>query len=192
MTIRGGNATVQASPSSAILNKTINALTVFTNSSYHHNMTADELTLALGDPYSEINIIEYKNYASFIIPFLLVVVILVGIVNYVQINGIKDKLQIPSLMKWAKNMYEEYTVKNVLPVYHKKAKQSPFIGAQPCPLTLPACPRLDNTEKGQNLKFQFSIPYRRFQSSENLNTNEEHRITITTVVQKTPEQSQAK
>jgi hypothetical protein len=118
----------------------------------------------------------------------LVVFILVGIVNYIQLNVVKEKLQIPNLMKWVKNMYQEYTIKEVLPIYNKKAKQSPFIGGQPCPLTLPACPRLDNTEKGQNLKFQFSIPYRRFQSSENLNTNEEHRITITTVVQKLSEQ----
>jgi len=188
--IRGTNSTVQASPISKILNTTLNAIAVINNSSYNSNMTTDELTISLGDPsvnYTpEISIIELKNYATYIIPCILIVILIVGIINHIQIEIIKNKLHIPSLINWAKNMYGDYTAKEILPRYRKKAKESPFIGSQPTPLVLPACSRLDNVEKGHNLNFQFSIPYRRFQSTDNLLANEEHRITITTVVQKSP------
>jgi hypothetical protein len=77
----------------------------------------------------------------------------------------------------------------VLPMYYpKKAKQSPFVSAMPMPQILPQCPRLEGAEKGQNnLQVRFSIPYRRFQSSENLPAEAEHRITITTTVEQTPQ-----
>lgn len=154
-------------------------------------MTTEELNLALGDPTAnylpEITISQLTTYATYIIPIMLLVLIIVGITNHIQVETIKNKLQIPSLVCWAKNVYDDYTVKQVLPLHKKKkAKESPFIGSQPTPLILPSCPGLENAEKGQNLKFQFSIPYRRFQSTENL-ANEEHRITITTVVQKSPQ-----
>jgi len=187
-TIRGTNSTIQASPISQIINKTTNLISIFSNSSYKPNMTTEEMNLALIDTNTnyipDISVKQLNNYASYIIPAMLVVLIIVGFINHIQIGHIKNKIHIPN---WIKTVYDDYTVKQVLPLYKKKkAKESPFIGAQPTPLVLPSCPRLENAEKGQNLKFQFSIPYRRFQSTENL-TNEEHKITITTVVQKSPQ-----
>jgi hypothetical protein len=67
-------------------------------------------------------------------------------------------------------------------MYHSvKAKQSPFIGAHITPQILPNYHSLEGSE---NLQVKLSIPYRRFQSSDNLEGNDEHRITITTCVEK--------
>lgn len=98
----------------------------------------------------------------------------------------KQKMLIHTPINWIKNKYAEYTRKEVLPVYRpKKAKESPFVGSMPMPQILPQCPRLEGAEKGQNLMFKLSVPYRRFPSSENLPADAEHRITITTTVEQT-------
>jgi len=128
----------------------------------------------------------FTDIIQYIIPIIIIITVLIGIINYKQIVGIK--IQILKLYTWVNNLYKSYTAKNILPThYYKKLKESPFIGSQPNPLLQPDSNNLDKNIKGQNLQFQFSMPYRRFQSSENLNTNDEHRITITTVIQKSPQ-----
>lgn len=153
-------------------------------------MTAEELNMTLGDPT--------VNLLPDIDPTLLfnIIVILSGsaIIAYILSRLVtqfitemtKDKINIPNPLQWFKNKYSQYKNEQVLPLYRpKKAKESPFVGPMP-PVVLPSCPILDGAEKGQNLKVRFSIPYRRFPSSENLVTSDEHRITITTVVESTP------
>jgi hypothetical protein len=54
----------------------------------------------------------------------------------------------------------------------------------PLPQILPHCPNLDGAELGKNnIMLRVSVPYRRFQSSDNLPAETEHRITITTTVE---------
>lgn len=173
--IRGINDTIQDTP----INKTVNIIVSF-NSSY--NDTTDKLTIAIDNSKSNY-ISEFINIGYYITLSILII----GLISYIQVKVINSKLQISKPIKWVKDVYSNYNLKSILPThYHKKAKQSPYICAQPTPLTLPSCQRLDSLEKDQNLQVRFSIPYRRYQSSENINTNEEHRITITTVVQKSP------
>lgn len=184
--IRGIKDTFQDSP----INKTLNIIVPF-NSSYHPNMTSDKLIIAIDNSksnyISEKLISEFINIGYYIIPSIIIIGLIIGLISYIQVKLINSKLEISKQIKWVRNIYSNYKLKSILPnYYHKKAKQSPYISAQPTPLTLPSCQRLDSVERGQNLQVRFSIPYRRYQSSDNLNTNEEHRITITTVVQKSP------
>jgi hypothetical protein len=190
--IRGLNTSVQAtpSPSPLILNMTNNALTAYLRSNaYHPNMTAEQLNILLGDPSSPVPINltlkEIYNIISFVLAFILVSYGIYSIVNYLNKKGINNNyLFTLSSINWIKNKYNEYTTKQVLPLYRpKKAKESPFVNSMPMPQILPQCPRLEGAEKGQNLMFKLSVPYRRFQSSENLPAETEHRITITTTVE---------
>jgi len=170
--IRGHNS-FQASPE--LISK-ISSMNYLNNTIKEDNMLVDISSILT-------NIMQYNLY---IIPIIIIITVLIGIINYKQIASIK--LQTTNLYIWINNLYKSYTTKDILPVnYRKKLKESPFIGSQPTPLLHPGCNNLDQNIKGQNLQFQFSMPYRRFQSSENLNTNDEHRITITTVIQKSPQ-----
>lgn len=89
-------------------------------------------------------------------------------------------------ISWAVRKWQNYKESKIqLPRYHiKKAKESPCITAQ-IPKVLPNCARLDGAEKGQNIMLRLSVPYRRIKSSESLESDDEHRITITTLVEKT-------
>jgi hypothetical protein len=156
----------------------------------YHNVTPDNLTIIIREPSISFLPDEnsLNNVSSILIPVTLITFIIIGIafatINFKTI--INEKIDIPSLVNKIKNMYKEYAIQQILPTYNKhKAKESPFIGSVPT-LQLPPCSRLDRSEKEQNMQFKVSIPYRRLNSSENLASNEEHRITITTFVHKTP------
>lgn len=154
------------------------------------NATSEEINMALGDPnVNFIPDIDPKilfNLTSVIV--LLGISILIGIrlgkiVEQLLTNKMKGDPIALSPITWIKSKYYQYTNAQVLPLYRpRKAKESPFVGPVPPPI-LPTCPRLDGAEKGQNLQVRFSIPYRRFPSSDDLTSNDEHRITITTVVE---------
>lgn len=168
--IRGTNSSIQVSTQN--LNKTIN-LTANSTTSYH-NMTVEELNITLGDPSI---ISDVESYTSIVIPIILIAFSIITIAIVINFKTTINKI---------KNMYKEYTTMQFLPTYHRqKAKESPFISSQSTQ-QLPPHHRLNGAEKGQNMQFKVSIPYRRLHSSENLASNEEHRITITTVFQKTP------
>lgn len=192
MTVRGTNTSTTSPTPSATLNITNNALTIYLrNSALHPNMTAEELNIAFGDP--SIPTIPKLNNDTIILICSLIILCSLGafIAHTLEKKGIIQKLKLKLLTLspavWIKNRYVEMNRNEVLPMYRpKKAKQSPFVGAMPTPQNLPQCPRLEGVEKGQNnLQVRFSIPYRRFQSSENLPA-EEHCITITTTVEKNP------
>ena len=194
MSVRGLNTpTIQASPSpvQSLFNMTSNALTIYLRSSAnHHNLTTDDMNLL--DP--SIPIIPKLNNDTIIIICAFIICCSLGVflAQTLEKYGIIQKLKLLTLkpINWIKNKYQEINRKEVLPMYRpKKAKQSPFVTAMPMPQILPQCPRLEGAEKGQNnLQVRFSIPYRRFQSSDNLPA-EEHRITITTTVEKTSQPS---
>jgi hypothetical protein len=196
---RGLNSTLSTpspSPPKSLLNLTSNALTVYLRSSaYHPNMTSEEITLALGDP--SIPSIPKLNNDEIILMCGLIICCSLGVLlaHILEKNGItqhiKQKILTLDLTMWIKSKYVELTKKNVLPLYHpKKAKESPFVSSMPMPQILPQCPRLEGAEKGQNnLQVRFSIPYRRFHSSDDLPSEAEHRITITTVVEQSQNQN---
>jgi hypothetical protein len=182
------------SPSSHFLNMTNNALTVYLrNSGLHHNMTTEEITIALGDPSPP----AFNNVTSdqiILICALIVCCSLGVLIAHILekkgiIHNIKLKLLTLKPIIWLKSKYVEINKNEVLPMYRpKKAKESPFVTSMPMPQLLPQCPRLEGAEKGENLMFKLSVPYRRFHSSENLPEESEHRITITTTVEQTPKQ----
>ncbi len=196
--IRGLNtSTIQATPSpspSSVLNMTNNALIVYLrNSPQRHNMTAEEINIALGDPsppsLQQLNNDQIIAMCGFIIICSLGCLLGYIFEKYGVYNKLKHKIHIPSSINWIRNKYVEMTKEHVLPVYRpKKAKESPFVSSMPMPQILPQCPNLEGAEKGQNLMFKLSVPYRRFQSSENLPAETEHRITITTTVEQTKSQ----
>lgn len=197
--IRGLNtSTIQAtpspSPSSSVLNMTSNALTVYLrNSPSRHNMTAEEINIALGDPsppsLQQLNNDQIMAVCGFIIICSLGCLLGYIFEKYGVYNKLQHKIHIPTSINWIRNKYVEMTKEHVLPVYRpKKAKESPFVSSMPMPQILPQCPNLEGAEKGQNLMFKLSVPYRRFQSSENLPAETEHRITITTTVEQSKTQ----
>jgi hypothetical protein len=190
--IRGLNTSIQASPSPSptILNMTSNSLIVYLrNNAYHPNITADNLNTLLSEPNSPIldklTQKEIYNIISFVLAFVLVSYVGYFIVNYLNKKGINsDYLLTLSIINWINSKYREYNKTEVLPLYRpKKAKESPFVSSMPMPQILPQCPNLEGAERGQNLMFKLSVPYRRYQSSENLPAETEHRITITTTVE---------
>jgi hypothetical protein len=192
MPVRGLNNTIQVNSSiyKSLSNRTTNALVIYLNNTNYHNMTSEEINMALGDPTAnylpELTTNQLINIASFVIPFILIGIIAIQVGTYLHHKIKKDKMTILTPINWIKNKYYSYNNKELLPtVRPKKAKESPFISALPTPPVLPLCPRLEGAEKGQNnLQVRFSIPYRRFQSTDNLPA-EEHRITITTIVDST-------
>lgn len=176
--IRGlNNAT--ASPSTNITN---NVLTMYLrNSPNYHNITAYEHTL--GDPTVQIPFEFSSSQIVAVCAFIIVCSLGVLIAQTLERKGITHKLKLYTLKYIAQ--LKELNKQEVLPVYHpKKAKESPFVSSMPAPQTLSQglaqCPRLEGVE---NLMFKLSVPYRRFQSSENLPNDAEHRITITTFVE---------
>ena len=196
--IRGHNiTTIHPTPSpSTLRNLTNNALTIYLrNTSYHSNMSEEERNLALGDPSVPIVPKLSNDGIIAICAFIVCCSLGVLIARTLEQKGIIQKLKLKLLtlspVVWIKNKYIEMNKNEVLPMYHpKKAKQSPFVSAMPMPQILPQCPRLEGAEKGQNnLQVRFSIPYRRFNSSENLPSETEHRITITTTVEQKPPSS---
>jgi hypothetical protein len=193
--IRGlNNSTIQAtpSPSTSVLNMTSSALNAYLRSNtYQPNMTTEQLNILLGDPSSPIleNLTqkEIYNIISFMLVFMLVCSLGYYIVHYLDKKDITLKNYLPTLTpitNWIKNKYVTNNNTQVLPLYRpKKAKESPFVGSMPTPPILPHCPNLEGAERGQNnIMFRVSVPYRRFQSSDNLPAESEHRITITTTV----------
>ncbi len=191
--IRGINASspLVSSPLVSILNKT-DILTKNLTMSYH-NITLEKANIASNNSLNNYPSISYPSdtislidISSILIPIILISFIIIGIVaGAINWKIINKNINILNLINKMKNIYKEYTTKQLLPTYHKKAKESPFIGSQTT-LQLPSHHRLNGVEKGQNMQFKVSIPYRRLYSSENLASNEEHRITITTSVQKLP------
>ena len=192
MTVRGINNVIQANATiyKTLSNKTNTALVIYLNNTNYLNMSSDEINMALGDPTAnylpELSTKEIINIASFIIPIILLSIVGFQVVTYLHQKIQKDKISILTPINWIKNKYDLYNKRELLPlVRSKKAKESPFISSLPTPPILPLCPRLEGAEKGQNnLQVRFSIPYRRFQSTDNLPA-EEHRITITTIVDST-------
>jgi hypothetical protein len=191
--IRGSNSTFQASPipsPSITLNMTNNALTIYLGNSTYPNITKQENNLIFND-----SDIPKPNNDSIIVICAFIICCSLGVflAQFLEKRGSLQKLKLKLLtlspIVWIKNKYVEMNKNEVLPMYYpKKAKQSPFVSAMPMPQILPQCPRLEGAEKGQNnLQVRFSIPYRRFQSSENLPAEAEHRITITTTVEQTPQ-----
>jgi hypothetical protein len=198
--VRGLNtSTIQATPSpspSSVLNMTNNALIVYLrNSPQRHNMTAEEINIALGGDPSPSSLQQLRNDQIIAVCGFIIICSLGWLLGYIfeksgVYNKLKHKIHIPSSINWIRNKYVEMTKEHVLPVYRpKKAKESPFVSSMPMPQILPQCPNLEGAEKGQNLMFKLSVPYRRFQSSENLPAETEHRITITTTVEQTKSQS---
>jgi hypothetical protein len=191
--IRGLNTSIQVSPSPSpiILNMTNNSLVVYLRSTaYHPNITADNLSTLLTEPTSSIfdNLTqkEIYNIVSFVLAFMLVSYVGYSLVNYLNKKGINsDHILTLSTITWIKNKYLQNNKTEVLPLYRpKKAKESPFVTPMPMPQILPQCPNLEGAERGQNnIMFRVSVPYRRFQSSDNLPAETEHRITITTTVE---------
>jgi hypothetical protein len=173
------NNTIQTSPSAAILNMTNNTITRYIhNTVYNPNMTAEELNIAMGDPMDLKSLT--RNQIIGICGFIIACSLGILIVYTLEKKGITQKLNLANLIDWMKTKYLQ-NKDNILPMYRpKKAKQSPFVSAMPMPQILPKCPQLEGAEKGNNVMFKLSVPYRRFQSSENLPEETEHRITITT------------
>ncbi len=141
------------------------------------------IIITLSSIMNNISFYNNINKGLYISLYILIVYIIIGLFSNLTNIITKGKQHILNLSKWIKNMYINYinyTINENLPThYNTKTKQSPFISAQQTPLILPSCTQL---EKTKNVKVQFSIPYRRFQLFENIPC-EEHRITITTVIQ---------
>ena len=177
------NTTQASPPSTAILNITNNAITRYIrNTAYNPNVTVDhhlgELNMAIEDLMDMV--LLTRNQIIGICGFIIACSLGILIVYILEKKGITQKLNLPNPIDWIKNKYVQNT-NNILPMYRpRKAKQSPFISSMPMPQILPICPQLEGVEKGNNVKFKLSVPYRRFQSSENLPEETEHRITITT------------
>lgn len=162
---------------------------VFRNSMYNHNMTAEEMNMAMGDlnsssilSISEEDILTIFTTLSMFAAVIFVVWVIMGIISS---YSNKDKLNIAKPIKWISNKYSEMTTKEILPTIRlKKAKQSPFVSSAPISPTLPSCFRLDGAEKGQNIMFRFRGPVNsRIESSDTTNTDNETRITIVAVVE---------
>jgi hypothetical protein len=157
-------------------------------------MTAEEINIALGGDPSPPSLQKLTNDQIIAVCGFIIICSLGCLLGYIFEksgihNKLKHKIHISSPINWIKNMYGGMTREHVLPVYRpKKAKESPFVSSMPMPQILPKCPNLEGAEKGQNLMFKLSVPYRRFQSSENLPAETEHRITITTTVEQSKTQ----
>jgi hypothetical protein len=165
------NATYPYNITREILNNSI-----IKNATYQHKINSYNNSITPITP-NEFSILELKDYVTYIIPLIMILLIIVGIIKYIQIGIIKNKLKIPM---WIKNLYNS---KEDLPIYNNnKVKQSPFIGPEQ-PQIIPPYIRLQNSKKQKNLRFQFNIPYQPFQTTKSKIHNEEHRITITTVLQ---------
>jgi hypothetical protein len=168
-TIRG--YTFQASPS--LSSNPNNTITLYLRSSSNEeNSMTDKFNILLGDSSAPIpQNIELHQFNIF---FIIIICLACIFILY----NIKDIILTFSPQDSIKNNYK------IIPFHNlKKAKESPFILPMQTPHILPDCPRLESAERGQNMMVKFSIPYRRFQSSNNLQeTNDEDRITITTLV----------
>lgn len=200
MTLRNSpspSPSIQASLSPSvqvILNKTMNTLgNTLRNSLPNHNMTAEEMNMAMGDPNStqlpDIKSDQLYIILSFIIVFSIIggIVFILGdkAINALALNVNKHNINSLNSINWLKNKYKKYMTKEVLPVNRpKKAKESPFVSSMPTPPLLPTCPRLDGAEKGQNIMFRFRGPANtRIESSNTSLNDNETRITIVAVVE---------
>lgn len=185
MTSVRGSDSIQAS-TTPIINKTMSQLLRFSN--IHRNMTAEELNMALGDPYSSLlpnlTVQEWKNVLSFLIAFSIVGIIGWKIVEHLTLQWSKEKMSLNSPINWLTTKYRELMYKEILPLTRPtKAKESPFVGPEPAPPALPSCPRLEGAERGQNIMFRVrSQPAFIRPQEEPQNTTTETRITIVTVV----------
>lgn len=156
------------------------------------NITAEGLNMALGDlnagPIPDYTFTEGLNILSFIAVFCLAGLIGWKIIEHIGLQWNKDKMSIRTPINWLTTKYRELTRKEVLPMTRPtKAKESPFVGPEPMPPTLPTCPRLEGAERGQNIMFRVrSTPGFIRPQEEPQNTTTETRITIVTVVGKPP------
>jgi hypothetical protein len=163
------------------------------NSLPNHNMTAEEMTIALGDPNTsqipDIKSEQLYNIISFIVVFSIIggVILILGdkAINALALKMDTNKVNILSPVSWLKNKYNKYVKTDTLPTSRpKKAKESPFVSSMPTPPLLPTCPRLDGAEKGQNIMFRFRGPANaRIESSNTSLNDNETRITIVAVVE---------
>lgn len=165
------------------------------NSTYSSNIISPFLNFTLSYENLTYGNLTQRNLRSEVIPridsfnidykVVSVVIILSAIIyiSYVSLISQSYKSPIYNILRTNKENQQ------VLPRYHPiKAKDSPFMTAE-IPKLLPTCPRLDGAEKGQNILFKLSVPYRRHPSLTSLATDDDHHITITTVVEGNRSQS---
>ena len=180
--IRGLNTSlIQAPPSNTTYtNNTLSAH--FWSLRFNRNLTTAQLNMAFGDSTPIL-----EDFTPYHLLGLFVFIALCSAGVFIAYLLEQKGLTIPTLtpITWIKNKYTNYNKTEVLPLYRsKKAKESPYITPLPMPQILPHCPNLEGAERGQNnIMFRVSVPYRRFQSSDNLPAETEHRITITTTVE---------
>ena len=163
-------------PSPTPLNETVTMI------SSALRISPEKLTMVMGDPNpSSLNSIESSNvYIILVLAGILAAISAIGYLIFAAVY--KNEMQKP--IDWISTKYNNLTGKDVLPVIRpKKAKESPFVGPIDTPPILPYCPRLDGSEKGQNIMFRFRGNQRaRIESSEVLNDDNETRITIIAVL----------
>ena len=160
-----------------ILNKTKAVITtILSNSIPNHNGTINEINIALTDPNP--NPIQLDYITSINTYYVILVIIAFALIGYIGfvivISPYKDN--------WIINKYKQFIKTETLPTSRpKKAKESPFVGPAETPSILPFCPRLDGSEKGQNIMFRFrGSTNTRFESS---HIDNETRITIISVME---------
>jgi hypothetical protein len=156
-----------------------------------HNASTKEL-IVLADPMplnlefnsEDIDLVGFLFWTA--VAFTIVTILGIFFYHIISTYVYKEKQSLFNIFNWIRHQYKEYKLsRQTLPtVRPKKAKESPFVAPLPPPPVLPSCPRLDGAEKGQNIMFRVSLPYRRIQQQQDtLSTDDEHRITITTVVE---------
>jgi hypothetical protein len=179
--IRGLNTSlIQVSSNLTYTNNTLKSN--FWNLRFNQNLTGSHLNVAFGDSSTPILESFTTYHLLSLFAFITLSSLAIFIVYLIQQ---KEMLTPNQITTWIKNKYINYNKTEVLPLYRpKKAKESPFVSSMPMPQILPKCPNLEGAERGQNnIMFRVSVPYRRFQSSDNLPAEAEHRITITTTVE---------
>jgi hypothetical protein len=171
-----------------IFNKTIANIDLpLKNIFRSRNMTLYEVKAITEDP----GLLEQESLSAEQLFTIFSIIVLIGAIGFIGYTAFvvkktikSENIQIPNLIKLVRNVYNEYTTDEVLPKYQpKKAKESPFVGPQ-MQMILPACPRLDDTEKGKNIVFRFRGPFNgSMEPVETPTTKNETCITIVAVVE---------
>lgn len=165
-----------------VVNKTkMGITTLLRNSVSTHNSTINELNMAMGDP----NPTSVDAFTSMSTYDIMTVITVFAVLMFIGYIGFCVAAQMPCNNEWIQNKYNSFVKKEILPVTRpKKAKESPFVGPINTPSVLPYCPRLDGSEKGQNIMFRFRGPTNtRFESTNTSHTDNETRITIVAVLE---------
>ena len=133
------------------------AINEYINSTYHSDMTSEELTISLGDPNVNLEKVDLKS----ILLYGIIVGVLITFIflTYIFVLDVKDgRYNINGYIKPCLNLCRRYKADTLLPVDMiklKKAKESPFIGPYQATIT-PILPNLDDS----NSTFRFRVPFK--------------------------------